>query len=96
MTGLPEYNYPAFHTATARLRGCGYHVENPAETPEQASWAGYMRHAVAKLITCDRVMTLPGWGDSRGAQTEVAIAHVLGMPVQPVIVSTRPEGADHG
>ena len=31
MTGLPEFNYPAFHAEAARLRQLGYHVENPAE-----------------------------------------------------------------
>lgn len=31
MTGLPEHNFPAFHAEAARLRGLGYHVENPAE-----------------------------------------------------------------
>lgn len=31
MTGLPEFNYPAFHAEAARLRGLGYQVENPAD-----------------------------------------------------------------
>lgn len=26
MTGLPEYNYPAFHAAAAELRAQGWHV----------------------------------------------------------------------
>ncbi|MCY1527250.1 hypothetical protein D9M68_623110 [compost metagenome] len=35
MTGLPEFNYPAFHAEAARLRALGYQVENPAENQAQ-------------------------------------------------------------
>jgi hypothetical protein len=31
MTGLPEYNFPAFDKATTRLRELGHTVFNPAE-----------------------------------------------------------------
>lgn len=31
MTGIPEFNYPAFNAAAANLRACGYYVFNPAE-----------------------------------------------------------------
>ena len=31
MTGLPEYNYPAFHAAARALRAAGHKVVNPAE-----------------------------------------------------------------
>lgn len=31
MTGLPDFNFPAFNDMAAILRGLGYHVENPAE-----------------------------------------------------------------
>jgi hypothetical protein len=31
MRGIPEFNFPAFHAATARLRGEGHTVFNPAE-----------------------------------------------------------------
>lgn len=34
MTGLPEYNYPAFHAAAAELRAQGWRVVNPAENAE--------------------------------------------------------------
>jgi hypothetical protein len=83
MTGLPEFNYPAFNAAAAQLRAAGFHVENPAENPvpECKSWQGYMRLAVIQLATCDRIVTLPGWQDSRGARVEVDLGIALGMDV---------------
>lgn len=81
MTGLPDLNYPAFHAEAARLRGLGHHVENPADNPAPAcgSWQGYMRLAIAQLVTCDAVFLLPGYTMSRGALLEAHIALSLGM-----------------
>lgn len=31
MRGIPEFNFPAFHAATAKLRAEGHYVFNPAE-----------------------------------------------------------------
>lgn len=31
MSGYPEFNFPAFHAAAAKLRADGWHVYNPAE-----------------------------------------------------------------
>lgn len=83
MSGLPEFNYPAFNAVAVELRAQGYHVENPAENPAPhcQSWLGYMRLAVAQLITCDTVYMLPGWRDSRGARIEHALAKDMGLDV---------------
>lgn len=81
MTGLPDFNYPAFHEVAARLREQGHEVMNPAENPQPscASWAGYMRLALAQLVQCDCIVLLPGWADSKGALFERKTAQVLGM-----------------
>lgn len=83
MTGLPDFNYPAFHAEAARLRALGFHVENPAENPAPpcGSWSGYMRLAVAQLVTCEAICLLPGWGASRGATIEHGLAVHLGLTV---------------
>lgn len=81
MTGLPEYNFPAFHAAADTLRAAGYEVENPAE-PGQVEgwkWEDYMRRGLAQLLTCDGVALLPGWTESKGACIEADIASLLGM-----------------
>lgn len=79
MTGLPEYNYPAFN-AEARVWRCrGFEVENPAEGPDLPSWAAYMRRALRQLLTCDAICLLPGWTTSKGATVEWLVASVLGL-----------------
>jgi len=83
MTGVPEFNYPAFNALAAELRTEGFHVENPAENPEPVgkTWAGYMRMSIAQMLTCDFVVVLDGWDQSRGARIEVELAVDLGMTV---------------
>lgn len=83
MTGLPDYNYPAFNVAEQRLLALGYEVENPARNPEPAcgSWLGYMRMALRQLALCDGVVLLPGWKSSRGANIEKHLADDLCLKV---------------
>ena len=83
MSGLPEFNYPEFHAAAATLRNLGYEVENPAENdrPVTDPWTSFLRDAITRMLTCDAVVTLAGWEESRGARLEVFIARELGMLV---------------
>jgi hypothetical protein len=83
MSGIADFNYPAFHAEAARLRAIGFHVENPAENSPQATWQGYMRQALRQMMTCDAVALLPGWERSRGAQIERALAIDLGIRASP-------------
>ena len=86
MTGLPDFNYPAFHEAAARLRAAGFEVVNPAEDglPVEAPWTQHLKLAITKLMTCDAVAILPGWRNSAGAQLEVHNAVHLDMLVRSV------------
>jgi hypothetical protein len=83
MTGLPDFNFPAFHAAAVKLRALGFEVENPAENAEPPckSWLGYMRMAVAQVAKVDALVLLPGWEDSRGARVEFNLAVGLGLHV---------------
>lgn len=36
MSGIPYFNFPAFHRAAAELRAQGYHVFNPAESDNES------------------------------------------------------------
>lgn len=100
MTGLPNFNRPAFHAAAAELRAAGYEVVNPAELDESepitdpdgpGAWERYMRRDIPHLCKCDAVALLPGWTESQGAQLESLIANGLGMR-QWVVVMMRQWG----
>ena len=83
MTGLSEYNFPAFNEAAAMLRAEGWHVENPAEhgVVDGANWADYLHYDIGRLATCSTVYLLHGWSRSKGAALEVYIAESLGMVI---------------
>lgn len=84
MSGLPEFNFPAFHQAAAELRSRGYTVINPAELDDgdtSKPWDYYMRRDLKMLVDADAVAVLPGWRKSKGASLEVHVAQALGMPV---------------
>lgn len=87
MSGLPDFNYPAFFTAAKDLRACGHAPINPArvrpgKTP--TTWLEFMRHALRDIADADGIATLPGWSASRGASLEVDIARCLELPVRPL------------
>lgn len=86
MTGLPEYNLPAFADAKRDLDALGYDAVNPGERGyiPGYKWSDYMRDALALLVTCDALAYLPGSSKSRGACIELRIARELGMPVRPL------------
>ncbi|WP_310936091.1 DUF4406 domain-containing protein [Variovorax sp. UMC13] len=92
MTGLAELNFPAFHAEAARLRAQGFEVENPAEiNPDPtAGWQECMRADIARLVTCDAVLLLPGWRQSRGASLEAHIAKALGLVLVEAATGVAP------
>ena len=90
MTGLPDFNYPAFFRAADDLRKVGHEPINPARKregiPHQgATWLDYMRHSLRDIADCDGIATLPGWEGSRGARIEVDLARALDLPVKPLL-----------
>lgn len=88
MTGMPDFNYPAFNAAAAQLRAAGYEVVNPAELDANdtgpMTWEQYMRRDIKALMDCDGLALLPGWRNSRGALLESFLARALGFDVRPL------------
>jgi hypothetical protein len=86
MTGMPEFNFPAFHKAAASLRASGHEVVNPAELDaadagKPMTWEMYLRRDIRALMECTGIALLPGWEKSKGAKLEKHIADQLGMSV---------------
>ena len=83
MTGIEDFNYPAFNAVAAHLRAQGYEVENPADhgIVAGAQWVDYMAYDLTRLGLCGVIALLPGWDLSQGARLEVMIAEHLGMRV---------------
>ena len=84
MSGLPDFNYPAFNAVAAELRAEGQTVVNPAENDSGSTgqpWEFYMRLGLIGLMQCDEIMLLPGWENSPGACLEHHVAEALGMRI---------------
>lgn len=83
MTGVADFNYPAFNAVAAQLHTLGYEVENPADhgIVDGAQWADYMAYDLTRLGLCGVIALLPDWEKSKGAKLEVLIAERLGMTV---------------
>ena len=84
MTGLPDYNRPAFNEVAKELRAQGKSVFNPADIGPKENImprAWYMRKDLEGLMSSDSIYVLPGWDTSEGARLEVAIAKELELPI---------------
>jgi hypothetical protein len=82
MTGLPDFNFPAFHATARRWRAAGWRVLNPAENfggDTTLLREQYLRLAVVQLTECDAIALLPDWQGSAGARLEYLIAWSLGL-----------------
>lgn len=86
MTGIPEFNYPAFHKAEEYLTALGYECVNPATLSEplgmKAEWEIYMRNSLKHLLDCDAIAMLEGFRKSRGAVIEFELAVALKMDIK--------------
>lgn len=87
MTGLPEFNYPAFRQAAKTLREKDFDVFDPSEMfggdPTRERFE-YMREDIKALLECDLVVLLPGWENSEGAKLEVEVAKQCNIPIKNI------------
>ena len=92
MTGLPEYNYPAFRSAAVLLRGEGHEVVNPVELGEKygtadeintdpVKFADLILEELDALKECDVIYLLHGWQTSKGTRKELKLALENGLDV---------------
>lgn len=77
MTGIDDFNFPAFHSACRKLRFAGLTIVSPHElnAPKnltgEALWRHMMDLCVLQVAKCQATIFLPGWMTSRGARQEL-------------------------
>ena len=82
MTGMMDFNFPAFYGETLRLMNLGYEVVNPAEINDAGvTWHECMRRDLKAMLDCDTLALLPGWENSQGAHLEMHVAHRCGIRI---------------
>ena len=85
ITGMPiEEARTIFTAAELALRLKGYEVINPLSLDHghNGDWINYMVVDLEALMRhADAIYMLDGWGESRGARIEYAIAREMGLKV---------------
>ena len=93
MTGLPEFNFPAFDRAADILAAAGYTVFNPAQMDRDVGFnptstevskeflRDALRRDLSAICECDAIAMLPGWEKSGGAMVEWTLAKHLGLKI---------------
>lgn len=81
MTGLPEFNKPAFHAKADELQQEGFTVLNPAILPEGLEHHEYMEICLPMVRVADAIYMLLGWERSKGACMEHEHAMDMGLSV---------------
>lgn len=81
MSGIKDFNKPAFDQAEQWLTQAGYSVFNPARMHFDDSWTHeeIMRIDLAALSQCDYICMLCGWESSIGAMQEYRYAMATGI-----------------
>ena len=89
MTGIENFNFPAFKRAVSLLHNHGYEVESPhvnGEGNKELPYEYYIRAGLKQLIECDGIALLDGWEGSRGARFEVYVGRFMKIPCDPISV----------
>lgn len=81
MTGLPDFNRPAFFRQAEQVAASGHIVLNPAVLPLGLAHHEYMAICLPMVEIADELLMLPGWEQSKGAKMEHSKAQDLGKPI---------------
>lgn len=90
ITGIKDYNKPAFDEASEELEKHGFVPVNPlvlSVVSKKKTHGDYMRDDIKAMTDCDAVYLLPGWELSRGARDEVYMAKAMDIPVYVSLLS---------
>lgn len=109
MRGKPRYNFDAFDRARDFAASKGWEVISPADLDRQEGFdpdtsefgpedlQRAIRRDVAAILSLDpatdAILTLPGWEDSVGASTEVALGKWCGLRILTLIECDWEDGS---
>ena len=85
MSGIPDFNYPAFDAAARDLRGYGIKVISPAEfETNPKEWHApndFKKDMYQVLDHAASITTLPGFENSYHGGIEILVAKAIGLPI---------------
>ena len=91
MTGIKDYNFPMFNHVAEVLRKCGYEVVNPVDIckkykkervlSDKAVFAAMIAEQQESERTCNALVLLPGWENSKGVRLELKTAIEQNMSI---------------
>jgi hypothetical protein len=83
MTGIPQFNFPAFESATRELRSVGYEVVSLPPAKEGSDPTLTAAKNVRDIAECQGLALLNDWYKSSGTLHEIATAHRFRLWVAP-------------
>ena len=92
MTGIEDFNYPAFHALATSINAVNIYYEeytllhyivlNPASIANgdtSKPYDFYIRESLKMIATADAIVFLNGWHKSKGARLEYQCAKLMGI-----------------
>lgn len=82
MSGIPQFNFPAFDTAAGRLRDLGHEIVSPAELDDEQTRAEALESPDGKPTQRDKVNGHT-WGDFLARDVKIVADQVQGVVFLP-------------
>lgn len=79
MTGIPDFNRPAFDRAADDMCAAGHEPVLPVQYVEGKTYEEYLSDDIKMLLDCDGIYMLDGWKESKGAKIKHMIALACGI-----------------